>query len=64
MQQSETDSKSKENKVNLVRTFNNWRRYRETVLANGGQLAPEELLRQFLGRPSDSRAFFEALKRQ
>ena len=40
------------------------RRYRETVLAHGGQVAPEDLLRQFLGRPSDSRAFFEALKKQ
>lgn len=40
------------------------RRYRETVLANGGQVAPEELLQQFLGRPSDSKAFFKALEKQ
>ena len=40
------------------------RRYRETVLANGGQVAPDELLKQFLGRPTDSRAFFDALNKQ
>lgn len=39
------------------------RRYRDSVLANGGQVAPEALLRQFLGRPSDSRAFFDALNK-
>ena len=39
------------------------RRYRETVLENGGQVAPDELLRRFLGRPTDSRAFFDALQR-
>ena len=37
------------------------RRYRDTVLANGGQVAPAELMQRFLGRPSDSRAFFEFL---
>ncbi len=37
------------------------RRYRETVLEQGGQVAPEELLRRFLGRDTDSRAFFESL---
>ena len=36
-------------------------RYRDTVLANGGQVAPAELVQRFLGRPSDSRAFFEFL---
>ena len=40
------------------------RRYRNSVLANGGQVAPDDLLKQFLGRPSDSRAFFESLNRQ
>lgn len=40
------------------------RRYRDSVLANGGQVAPDELLKQFLGRASDSRAFFESLNRQ
>jgi thimet oligopeptidase len=40
------------------------RRYRETVLANGGQVAPGELVQQFLGRPSDSRAFFTSLGRK
>jgi thimet oligopeptidase len=39
------------------------RRYRETVLSNGGQVAPAELLQQFLGRATDSRAFFTALGR-
>lgn len=37
------------------------RRYRETVLESGGQVAPGELMQRFLGRPADSRAFFEAL---
>ena len=38
-------------------------RYRKTVLENGGQVAPAELLRSFLGRPTNSRAFFESLAR-
>jgi thimet oligopeptidase len=38
------------------------RRYRETILANGGQVAPGELVQRFLGRPSDSRAFFDFLR--
>ena len=38
-------------------------RYRDTVLANGGQVAPTELLRQFLGRPTDSKAFFKSLNK-
>ena len=38
-------------------------RYRQTVLQNGGQFAPADLVQRFLGRPSDSRAFFEALSR-
>jgi thimet oligopeptidase len=37
------------------------RRYRDTVLANGGQVSPDELLQRFLGRPSNSQAFFRAL---
>ena len=37
------------------------RRYRETVLEQGGQVAPDELLERFLGRATDSRAFFESL---
>jgi thimet oligopeptidase len=36
-------------------------RYRASVLANGGQVAPSELVRRFLGRDSDSHAFFRAL---
>jgi thimet oligopeptidase len=39
------------------------RRYRDTVLANGSQRPPQQLLREFLGRPSNSRAFYEELKR-
>jgi len=39
------------------------RRYRDTVIAPGGQLPPQELVRRFLGRPSNSQAFFEDLKR-
>jgi thimet oligopeptidase len=39
------------------------RRYRNTVLANGAQAAPADLLRQFLGRPTNSEAFFKALRR-
>jgi thimet oligopeptidase len=38
-------------------------RYRRIVLGNGGQRPPQELLREFLGRDSNSRAFYEDLKR-
>jgi thimet oligopeptidase len=38
-------------------------RYRQTVLQNGGQFAPADLVQRFLGRPTDSRAFFKALAR-
>jgi thimet oligopeptidase len=38
-------------------------RYRQTVLAHGSEIAPKELLRQFLGRETNSKAFFEWLKR-
>lgn len=37
------------------------RRYRDTVLANGGQVAPEELVRRFLGRAGNAEAFFRSL---
>ncbi len=40
------------------------RRYRQTVLARGGEVEPAELVRRFLGRPTDRRAFFEALDRR
>lgn len=40
------------------------RRYRETVLAHGGQLAPGEIVQQFLGRPADRAAFFDFLKQE
>ncbi len=39
------------------------RRYRDTVLANGSQKPPQQLVREFLGRDSNSKAFFEELKR-
>ena len=39
------------------------RRYRDTVLANGGQASAADLLQQFLGRPTNSEAFFKALKK-
>jgi len=34
------------------------KRYRDTILAQGGQAHPEKLVRNFLGREPDSRAFF------
>ena len=39
------------------------RRYRDTVLANGGQASAADLLQQFLGRPTNSEAFFKALEK-
>ena len=39
------------------------RRYRDTVLAQGGQRPPRSLVRDFLGRETDTQAFFEDLKR-
>ena len=39
-------------------------RYRRSVLARGGEVEPAELVRRFLGRPTDSRAFFRALDRR
>ena len=39
-------------------------RYRREVLARGGEVEPAELVRRFLGRPSDSRAFFRALEKR
>lgn len=38
-------------------------RYRETVLANGGQAPPTELVTRFLGRAPGNAAFFEWLRR-
>ena len=40
------------------------RRYRDTVLANGGQVAPQELVQRFLGRPGNREAFFRSLSLQ
>ena len=40
------------------------RRYRQTVLARGGEVEPAELVRRFLGRPTDRRAFFDELDRR
>ena len=39
------------------------RRYRNIVLANGGQRPPQDLVREFLGRETNTQAFFEDLKR-
>jgi thimet oligopeptidase len=39
------------------------KRYRNTVLANGGQVPPQDLVRRFLGRDSNNKAFFDDLKR-
>jgi thimet oligopeptidase len=39
------------------------RRYRDTILASGAQTPPQQLVRRFLGRDSNSKAFFEDLKR-
>ncbi len=39
------------------------RRYREAVLSQGGQVKPAEMLRTFLGRSSNSDAFFKSLNR-
>ncbi|MEO5770908.1 MAG: M3 family metallopeptidase [Burkholderiaceae bacterium] len=39
------------------------RRYRESVLARGGERPPQELVNDFLGRNSDAKAFYEELKR-
>ena len=38
-------------------------RYRRTILANGSQVEPDDLVRRFLGRDSNPRAFFEELQR-
>ena len=38
-------------------------RYREKILAPGGQRPPKELVRDFLGRESNSKAFFDYLKK-
>lgn len=38
-------------------------RYRRSVLANGAQRPPQELVREFLGRDSNARAFFDELNR-
>jgi thimet oligopeptidase len=37
------------------------RRYRETVLSNGGQVDPNELVKRVLGRPQNNEAFFKWL---
>lgn len=38
-------------------------RYRATILANGGQRPPRELVREFLGRETNSKAFYDDLKK-
>ena len=39
------------------------RHYRNTVLAQGSQCPPQQLVRDFLGRDFNARAFFDALAR-
>ncbi len=39
------------------------RRYRNSVLANGGQRPPQDIVREFLGRDTNSKAYFEYLRR-
>jgi thimet oligopeptidase len=39
------------------------RRYRDTILARGSEKPPQALVRDFLGRESNSKAFFEDLQR-
>jgi len=38
-------------------------RYRRTILANGSQFKPDELVRRFLSRNSNPHAFFDELQR-
>jgi thimet oligopeptidase len=40
---------------------NTGRRYRQTILANGGQSEAIDLIESFLGRPSSPEAFFRQL---
>lgn len=40
------------------------RRFRKTILANGGQIPAKDLVRQFLGRAPDNRAFFAEISGQ
>ena len=39
------------------------RRYRDRLLAQGGQRPPKDLVRDFLGRDTNSKAFFEYLRK-
>jgi thimet oligopeptidase len=38
-------------------------RYRRIVLGNGGQRPPQDIVREFLGRPTDAKAFYKELSR-
>jgi thimet oligopeptidase len=38
-------------------------RYRQQVIGQGAQRPPKELVRDFLGRETNSKAFFEWLRR-
>jgi thimet oligopeptidase len=39
-------------------------RYRSAILARGAEVLPAQMMQDFLGRPSDSKAFFKALDRR
>jgi thimet oligopeptidase len=38
-------------------------RYRNVILGNGGQRPPQDIVREFLGRPTDAKAFYKELSR-
>ncbi len=40
------------------------RRYRDTVLANGGQVAPQDLMQRFLGRPERQQGLLQGPRTQ
>ncbi len=40
------------------------RRFRDTILGNGGQETPKQLVERFLGRPTNSKAFFAEITGQ
>ena len=39
-------------------------RYRQTILARGGELRGADMVREFLGRAPDSKAFFDEISGQ
>ena len=37
------------------------KRYRDTILSQGGQIEPQDMVKNFLGREPNSKAFFKEL---